>query len=54
MKVHGRKYKLVNEVVFKAAAACSLDLSGTMAELKFDREEFLQLALSFAEPEGSG
>jgi len=54
MKLHGRKYKLVNEAALKAAAACPLDLSGTMAELKFDREEFLKLALSFAEPEGNG
>jgi hypothetical protein len=54
MKVHARKYKLVNEAAFKAAAACPLDLSGTTAELKFDREEFLQFALSFAEPEGNG
>jgi hypothetical protein len=54
MKVHERKCKLVNEAAFKAAAACPLYLSGTMAGLKFDREEFLQLALSFAEPEGRG
>jgi hypothetical protein len=31
---------------FKAAAAWPLYLSVTMAELKFDREEFLQLARS--------
>jgi hypothetical protein len=54
MNVHGREYKLINEVALKAAATCSLVLRGKFGECEFDREKFLQLALSFAEPEGNG
>jgi hypothetical protein len=53
MKLHGRDYKLINEAAFKAAATCPLDLRGTFGEVEFDREEFLRLALSFAEPDGT-
>ena len=54
LNLHGREYKLINEAAFKAAATCSLVLRGTFGEVEFDREEFLRLALSFAEPKGSG
>jgi hypothetical protein len=54
MNLHGREYKLINEAAFKAAAACPLKFQGTFGETEFDRQEFLQLALSFAEPEGNG
>jgi hypothetical protein len=54
MNLHGREYKLINEAAFKAAAACPLVLRGTFGDVEFDREEFLQFALSFAEPEGNG
>jgi len=54
MKLHGREYNLINEAAFKAAAACSLVPGDTFGEVEFDREEFLRLALSFAEAEGNG
>jgi hypothetical protein len=54
MSLHGREYKLINEAAFKAAATCPLRLRGNFGEVEFDREEFVQLALSFAEPEGNG
>jgi len=54
MRLHGREYNLINEAAFKAAAACSLVPGDTFGEVEFDREEFLRLALSFAEAEGSG
>jgi len=54
MNLHGREYKLINEAAFKAAAACPLVLRGTFGDSEFDREEFLRLALSFAQPEGNG
>jgi hypothetical protein len=54
MNLHGREYKLINEAALKAAATCPLVLRGTFGEAEFDREKFLQLALSFAEPEGNG
>jgi hypothetical protein len=54
MNLHGREYKLINEAALKAAAACPLVLRGTFGEVEFDREEFLQFALTFAEPEGNG
>jgi hypothetical protein len=53
MNLHGREYKLINEVAFKAAASCPLVLRGTFGEAQFDREEFLRLALSFAELGGN-
>ena len=54
MNLHGREYKLINEAAFKAAATCPLILRGAFGEVEFDREEFLRLALSFAEPAGNG
>jgi hypothetical protein len=54
MNLSGRDYKLINEAAFKAAAACPLVLRGTFGDAEFDREEFLRLALSFAEPDGNG
>jgi hypothetical protein len=54
MNLHGRDYQLINEAAFRAAAACPLSLTGTMADVAFDREKFLELALSFSEPEGNG
>jgi hypothetical protein len=54
MSLHGREYKLINEAAFKAAAACPLVSRDTFGEVESDREEFLRLALSFAEPEGNG
>jgi hypothetical protein len=54
MNLHGREYSLINEAAFKAAATCPLVLRGTFGDSEFDREEFLRLALSFAEPEESG
>jgi hypothetical protein len=54
MNFNGRDYKLINEAAFRAAATCPLVLRGTLGEVEFDRDEFLQLALSFAEPEGNG
>jgi hypothetical protein len=54
MNLHGREHKLINEAAFKAAATCPLVLRDTSGEVEFDREEFLQLALSFAELEGNG
>jgi hypothetical protein len=53
MNLHGREYKLINEAAFKAAAACPLAWGGTMADVEFERDEFLRLALSFAEPDGN-
>ena len=53
MKLHGRDYKLINEAAFKAAATCPLTLRGTFGEVEFDREEFLRLALSSVEPDGT-
>jgi hypothetical protein len=53
MNLNGREYKLINEAAFKAAAACPLVLRGTSGDAEFDREEFLRLALSFAEPDGN-
>jgi hypothetical protein len=46
--------QLINEAAFKAAAACPLVLRGTFGDGEFDREEFLRLALLFAQPEGNG
>jgi hypothetical protein len=54
MNLHGREYKLINEAALKAAATCPLVLRGKFGEAEFDREKFLQLALSFTEPEGNG
>lgn len=54
MTLHGKTYKLINEAAFRAAAICPLRLAGTMADIKFDRARFLDLALSFAEPEDAG
>ena len=54
MNLNGREYELVNEAAFKAAAACPLVLRGTSGDAEFDREKFLRLALSFAEPDGNG
>ena len=54
MTLHGKEYKLVNETAFRAAAVCPLRLTGTMADVKFDHQKFLDLALSYAEPEGNG
>jgi len=54
MRLHGREYNLINEAAFKAAAACSLVPGDTVGEVEFDREEFLRLALSFAQAEGNG
>jgi hypothetical protein len=54
MNLHGREYKLINEAALKAAANCPLFLRGAFGDIEFDREEFLRLALSFAEPEGNG
>ena len=54
MNLHGREYSLINEAAFKAAATCPLVLRGSFGDSEFDREEFLRLALSFAEQEGSG
>jgi hypothetical protein len=53
MTLHGKTYKLINEAAFRAAAVCPLRLAGTMAKVKFDHQQFLDLALSFAEPEGN-
>jgi hypothetical protein len=50
MNLHGREYKLINEAALKAAASCPLVLRGKFGEAEFDRDKFLQLALSFAEP----
>jgi hypothetical protein len=54
MNLHGREYKLINEAALKAAATCPLHFRGKFGEVEFDRDKFLQLALSFAEPEGNG
>ena len=54
MKLHGRDYKLVSEAALHAAAICPLSLKGTMAEVQFDQEQFLAIALKAAAPEGSG
>jgi hypothetical protein len=54
MRLRGREYNLINEAAFKAAAACSLVPGSTFGKVEFDREEFLRLALSFAEAEGNG
>ena len=54
LTMHGRDFKLINEAALKAAATCPLVLPGTFGEVEFDREEFLRLALSFAEPAGNG
>jgi hypothetical protein len=54
MSLHGKTYKLINEAASHAAAVCPLRLTGTMADVKFDHQKSLDLALSFAEPEGNG
>ncbi len=54
MSVHGKEYKLINEAAFKAAAICPLSLRGRLSAVRFDRDKFLELALSFAEAEGNG
>jgi hypothetical protein len=54
MTVDGKEYKLVNGAAFKAAAACPLSLPDTGWDVRFDRDRFLQLALSFTEVEGNG
>lgn len=53
MSLHGKTYKLINEAAFRAAAVCPLRLAGTMIDVKFDQRKFLDLALSFSEPEGT-
>jgi hypothetical protein len=52
MNLHGREYKLINEAALQAAATSPLALRGKFGDIEFDRDEFLQLALSLAEPEG--
>lgn len=54
VRPHGREYNLINEAGFEAAAACSLVSGDVFGEVEFDREEFVRLALSFAEVEGNG
>jgi hypothetical protein len=54
MSQHGKEYKLISEAALKAAALCPLTLSDEMADIQFDRERFLELALSFTEAEGNG
>jgi hypothetical protein len=54
MRLNGREYNLINEAAFKAAAACPLVPGETFGDVEFDREEFLRLALTFAEAEGNG
>jgi hypothetical protein len=53
MNLHGRECKLINEAALKAAAVCPLVLRGTFGDVEFERDEFLRLALSFAEPDGN-
>jgi hypothetical protein len=54
MTLHGKTYKLINEAAFRAAAVCPLRLAGTVGDVKFDHQQFLDLALSFVEPDGNG
>jgi hypothetical protein len=54
MSLHGKTYKLINEAAFRAAAVCPLRLTGTMVNVNFDHQKFLDLVLSFAEPESNG
>jgi hypothetical protein len=51
MSVDGKEYKLVNDAALKAAAACPLSLLEMTADVRFDRDRFLELALSFTEVE---
>jgi hypothetical protein len=53
MTLDGKTYKLINEAALRAAAVCPLRLAGTMAKVKFEQHTFLDLALTFAEPEGT-
>jgi hypothetical protein len=54
MRLHGKQYKLINEAALKAAACCPLALPELMSDIEFDREEFLRLALTFAEADANG
>jgi len=54
MSIDGKEYKLVNDAALKAAAACALSLPEMLADVRFDRDRFLELALSFTEVEGNG
>lgn len=54
MSVDGKEYKLINDAALKAAAACPLSLPDMMSDVRFDRNRFLELALTFTEVEGNG
>jgi hypothetical protein len=54
MSVDGKDYKLINDAALKAAAACPLSLPDRMSDVQFNRDRFLELALSFTEAEGNG
>ena len=54
MSVNGKDYKLINDAFLKAAAACPLSLPEQMSDVQFDRDRFLELALSYAEVDGNG
>jgi hypothetical protein len=55
LKVEGKKYRLLNQALFIAAARASLRESKKLVrDIIFDPKEFLRIALEEAESEGSG
>ena len=55
IEVKEKRYALVNEALFQAAAKAPLRATRTtlVKDIKFELDEFLQLALGSAEPDGS-
>jgi hypothetical protein len=55
MNVKGKKYKLVNEAMFRAAAKAPLRYNpeSPIGDMAFDAHEFLQAALAESSPEGT-
>jgi hypothetical protein len=52
LNVKGKEYTLVNETLFRAAAKTPLHIAGTVGEVRFNREEFMRVALEEGESEG--
>ncbi|OIM93819.1 hypothetical protein BLN97_14210 [Bradyrhizobium elkanii] len=57
LRLHGKDHALINEAAFHAAAKCRLVMPPEDATsrdaLAFDKDEFIRLAMQYAEPDGS-
>jgi hypothetical protein len=55
MNIKGKKYKMINEALFRAAAKAPLrfDPEAAIGEMAFNAEEFLQVALGESDTEGA-